>query len=311
MACSTRIENDSYDFFDNIDKYIRHSDDAMNDESLIDSSDDCNSFSIQNTKKNTVIGKKICEEFIKLFNLLPNVKIQNKDDPKYRNDWNFLSYWLNSKLNKSVLNGTICPNDFYEGMEHQCFKTLSFTYSSNLIHMINNDDLDKMNKLYNLYVKYSKLYNVLSTKSKEELEESLDRSDDCFQDYINARYLCLDNNTKYCVKLKKFRTSYENLFTIAKQKGYDFSKNFKHLPENVYNNIMSTALLGTSIGLVPLFGILYKFTPIGQLFNPKSRTLTKEYSNNGMEKKNNPLMGYENEQLNLEQERYNIKYHSV
>ncbi|KMZ96168.1 hypothetical protein PVNG_06630 [Plasmodium vivax North Korean] len=115
-----------------------------------------------------------------------------------------------------------------------------------------------MNKLYNLYEKYSKLHDALTTKTKDELDASLDPSNDCFYDYVYARYLCVDENTKYCVKLKNFKSNYEKLFTIAKGKEYDFSKNFKHLPENVYNNIMSTALLGTTIGIVPLFGVLYK-----------------------------------------------------
>ncbi|CAG9472739.1 unnamed protein product [Plasmodium vivax] len=311
MDCTTRTEDNNYDFFDNIDKYIKHSDDAVHDGSKLDSLDDCNSFSIQYTKNNTDIGKKICEQFIKLFKRLPNVKKENKKDPNYINDWNFLNYWLNIKLKENMLNKSNCVYDFYEGIETHCIGTFSIPNTQDLIYNINNDNLYKMNKLYILYEKYSKLYDVLNKKPKEELDASLDLSQDCFYDYVYARYLCVDINTKYCRKLINFKTKYENLFTIAEQKGYDFSKNFNHLPENVYNNIMSTVLLGTTIGLVPLFGVLYKFTPIGQLFNPKKRTLTKEYGNNDQEKKNNPLMDYENEQMIFQQEKYNIKYHSV
>ncbi|CAI7721810.1 PIR protein [Plasmodium vivax] len=310
MGCSTTIKNDSYDFFDNIDKYIKYSDDLVSDGNKLDPADDCDSFSTEYTKDNTDIGKKICEQFIKLCNKLPYLKNSNINDQSYRNDWNFLSYWLNIKLRENELNRTICPNDFYDGMESHCMNTLSrFVSSTNLIYHINEDDLNRMKALYILHNNYSKLDTILNNSTSPKPELLLEPSDICSYTYSSAKYMCDDKYKEYCKQLDKFKTKYEKLFITAKSKGKEFANNFKKITDYDNSNIISTTIIGSAVGLIPLLGILYKFTPMGQMFNSKKWNLSINHDNNIDEIRKTSLIDYENEQLNLKQEKYNIEYH--
>ncbi|VVA00327.1 PIR protein [Plasmodium vivax] len=274
MSCSSRIGVPNYDFFDNIPTYLINVEKANKDASELNTDDNCVSFSKQHTINYTDIGKQICEQFIKLCKQLPNIKNYNITDPNYRKDWDFLSYWLNSKLRESELNGTICPKKFYDGMENHCMNTLSrFVSSTNLIYHINEDDLNRMKALYILHNNYNDKYK------------------------------------EYCKQLDKFKTKYEKLFITAKSKGKEFANNFKKITDYDNSNIISTTIIGSAVGLIPLLGILYKFTPMGQMFNSKKWNLSINHDNNIDEIRKTSLLDYENEQLNLKQEKYNIEYH--
>ncbi|KMZ88665.1 hypothetical protein PVBG_06095 [Plasmodium vivax Brazil I] len=209
---------------------------------------------------NTVIGKKICEQFIKLFKLLPNAK--DKKDPNYKRDWNFLNFWLNFKLGKSNLNRTICPNDFYDGMESHCTETLSLNYSSNLIYSINHEDLNRMEVLYTLHENYSKLDNILNKGTSQEPESLMEPSRICSYTYNSASYMCYDNKNKFCQILENFKRKYEELFKTAESKGDGYAKIFKKLTDYDNINIISTTVIGSAVGLIPLLGILYKVSYI-------------------------------------------------
>ncbi|KMZ88810.1 hypothetical protein PVBG_05722 [Plasmodium vivax Brazil I] len=298
----------NYDFFDNISTYVEKVEEAKNGVIELHKDDNCDSFSKDYTNSNTAIGKKICEQFIKLFKILPNVKNPNKNDPKYRNDWYFLGYWLNSKLRKNNLNRTICPNDFYDGMESHCTETLSLNYSSNLIYSINHEDLNRMEVLYTLHENYSKLDNILNKGTSQEPELLLKLSGACSDNYIKAKYMCYGNYNKFCEKLDNFKRKYEGLFKTAQSKGNQYTNNFKELTDYDNSNIISTTVIGSAVSLIPLLGILYKFTPIGQIFNSQKRKLHKDHSNNIDEIIKTSLLNYENEQLNLNQDKYNIDY---
>ncbi|KNA02168.1 hypothetical protein PVNG_05509 [Plasmodium vivax North Korean] len=259
MKCSTIIKNDSYDFFDNINEYIEHSNESVRDKDQLHAHDNCNTFSEAYGKSNKSVWKNICEQFIKLCKQLPRIKNSNENEPNYMKDWNFLSYWLNSKLRENKLNRTICPNDFYKGMEDHCSETLSrFVSSTNLIYNINEEDLSRMEVLYILHDNYNKLDTILKDSTSPQPESLLTPSSTCSYNYSIARYMCYGENNKFCQILEKFKREYEELFNTAKTKGDQYANNFKKLTDYDNSNIISTTLIGSAVGLIPLMGILYK-----------------------------------------------------
>ncbi|KMZ95219.1 hypothetical protein PVMG_05137 [Plasmodium vivax Mauritania I] len=253
------VPQTKYDFFDNIPTYLINVEKANKDASELNTDDNCVSFSKQHTINNTDIGKQICEQFIKLCKQLPNIKNYNITDPNYRKDWDFLSYWLNSKLRESELNGTICPKKFYDGMENHCINTLlRFVTLTNLIYNINDEDISRMNVLYILHENYSQLDKIINDSTPPKPESLLELSSTCSDNYIKAKYMCYGNYNKFCEKLKDFKTKYEKLFKTAQRKGNQYTNNFKELTDYDNINIISTTVIGSAVGLIPLLGILYK-----------------------------------------------------
>ncbi|VUZ99890.1 PIR protein [Plasmodium vivax] len=306
MSCSSRID---YDFFDNILTYIEKEGNVKLDTSPLNNKDDCKSFSHINTPTNIQAGMNICEMFIKLYTSLTNVK--NEKHADYKKEWHFLNYWLNVNLSKNIFNETICATEFSEGLSHHSMHTfLTFVFPLDLIYNIREEDLNKMNLLYGLYEDYRKLNNILTTIPQGKPDLLLEPSTKCCSDYIKANYFCKGENSKFCTQLGKFKKMYEDLYPKLDGKSDEYTNSFKRLTQ-CDNNTMSTALVGTTVGLVPLLVGLYKFTPLRQLMNFKKGKLTQEYRNNDDEMRNIMLMDQGSEHISSPQGIYNIKYHSV
>ncbi|VUZ99836.1 PIR protein [Plasmodium vivax] len=298
MTCKPKIEPDSYDFFQKIKNYIFVAEKVVSDGPLAQSSEGCTSFFALYKSQNSQIAKDIYNEFTKLYNLL----FSYKNNPRYSSDYKhfcgFLNYWLNSKLKESKFDGTACVIKFYENMKLHCKDTFPVGNSLNFIYDINEDDLKKMNILYKLHEQISKIHKILFRSSEEEPNSSLSLSKESLQYYRTYSPTCNGNNSEFCKALQDFKDKYKQLYSIFQRRGEEYTKYYIKLPE-VNNNIILTPLLCTVGGLIPLLGILYKFTPMGQIFRSKNKKFTKEYSNN-----------YDNSK-SLHQERYNVKYDSV
>ncbi|SCA60489.1 VIR protein [Plasmodium vivax] len=309
MECTNKIiEDDTYDFFDNVIKYIETADKLQSDTTTLDRQDNCTTFSYQYTSSKFDIGKNVCELFVKLYKLLPNVN--NKGNSDYKKEWHFLNYWLNFNISKNKLNAITCAKKFSEGLNNHCMYTLGFDFPPGSIYNIKEEDLEKMNLLYGLYENYRKINDILSKSQHEKLNSLLELSSKCCRDYLYANYLCNDKENKFCTELKNFKTTYEKLYNQLGGKSPEYSNNFIQLTQ-CDNNTVSTALIGTTVGLVPLLVGLYKFTPLRQLINSNKGKLTQEYRNNDDEMRNIMLMDQGSEQINSQQGTYNIKYHSV
>ncbi|CAI7719886.1 hypothetical protein PVPAM_080010900 [Plasmodium vivax] len=297
MTCKTKTEPDSYNFFQNINTYTKNAEKVFSGNPPALSSNGCNSFSIEYQSIDAEIAKDICERFTKLYISLNPYKNNGECDPNNKNDCKFLNYWLNSKLRESKKYRNVCVNEFYNNMERQCRDIIPVDKPLNFIYDINGDDLNEMNKLYKLHEHISIIQKILINKLEEEAK-SLTLPNEYLSSYREIRYNCTGNNSIFCESLENFKNFYEQLYNLAQVKGEKYSKYVIKLTEG-NNNIILTPLLCTVGGLIPLLGILYKFTPMGQLFRSKNKTFPKEYSNN------------DDEQMSLHQDRYNIKYHSV
>ncbi|VUZ99487.1 PIR protein [Plasmodium vivax] len=316
--CSTRSpEEESYEFFEKIEEFIKKAKSAESTTSLSEDENGCNSFMQSSeryiTDKET--ARTICKQFIELYESLTDLKSKNENDHNYIKCSKFLNYWVNFKLSENMKNDDDSVRDVYNAIESQITGSDGHDIFLCFIYDINKDDLYRMNILYNLYDKYIKLKNIIEDTSEPNKQSLLNLSTACCPDYIKASYMCnndnKNNNPIFCNKLTTFKSKYDALYKKAFQEGSDYANNFIKLEECSNNKIITTAVTGTVVGLIPLFGVLYKFTPMGQMFRSKMGILNNNISNNEEDMTNMSLMEQENEPLRFKQGTYNIKYQSL
>ncbi|KMZ96502.1 hypothetical protein PVNG_06399 [Plasmodium vivax North Korean] len=208
------------------------------------------------TPKHIQAGEDICKLFIKLYTSLTDIK--SKGHPNYEKDWRFLNYWLNINISKRKLNETICATKFSEGLSHHSMHTFFVNdFPPPFIYNIREEDLKKINLLYGLYENYKKLDKILNPNQQDNPELLLELSSKCCRDYAEANYLCNGEDNKFCKKLQGFKIKYQGLYGKLNGKSSEYSNKFIKLSQ-CGNNSMSTALIGTTVGLVPLMVGLYK-----------------------------------------------------
>ncbi|KMZ76946.1 hypothetical protein PVIIG_06176 [Plasmodium vivax India VII] len=295
-----------YEFFEDIENYIKISKSAENTDALSIVPSGCNSFmqtyghyfNVQDR------AKEICKEFIKLYNSLTDLNCNSNSDPNYKKCRNFLNFWVNFKLIGSMKNEDRSVSTVYDLLEGQ---TTDRDFSTNLvcIHDINKNDFNKMNILYKLYKIYTDINSILENEGDMVKRTLLSYSSACCTDYLVANYLCNGENNEFCTQLENFKTKYDLLYNTEIEKKPEYKNYFKKLSE-CDNNTMLTALIGTTVGLVPLL-----FTPLRQLINSKNGKFTQEHRNNDDEIRNIMLMDQGSEHISSQQGTYNIKYHSV
>ncbi|SCA82043.1 Plasmodium vivax Vir protein, putative [Plasmodium vivax] len=320
MSCIPQIKNDSYDFFEKLENYINKANGDQSEDASGDISSNCENFSktLESSFKNKQIAKNVCEELIKLYKSLNNIKSKSTRYNDYKNECGFFNYLVNFKLNKIRFNESVCIDYIYNAIDSQ-FTGSDFynMFDVDVIYDITKDELDKMNILYSLYEKYSKLKSIIDDMSQLNKESLLTHSTACCPDYIEANYMCKDgnddnyNNSQFCIQLEKFKTKYEGLYTKVHTEKPELSDNLIKLEECPNTKIITTAVTGSIVGLIPLLGILYKFTPMGQVLRSKIGILNNNISNNEEDKTKMSLMDQENEQFRFQQGTYNIKYQSL
>ncbi|VVA00378.1 PIR protein, partial [Plasmodium vivax] len=220
------------------------------------------------------------------------------------------------KLSENMKNDDDSVRDVYNAIESQITGSDGHDIFLCFIYDINKDDLYRMNILYNLYDKYIKLKNIIEDTSEPNKQSLLNLSTACCPHYIKAGYICNpgnnnNNSSKFCKELNTFKSKYDDIYQKIVQKGADYSNNFIKLEECSNPKIITTAVTGSIIGLIPLLGVLYKFTPMGQVLRSKMGILNNDISKNDEEMTNISLMEQENESLNFQQGTYNIKYQSL
>ncbi|SCA82189.1 Plasmodium vivax Vir protein, putative [Plasmodium vivax] len=317
MECKPENEVDNYVFFKKIENYIDTVNKAQ-DSSTGGWVSNCKAFSAVSNQwfNDNQIAKDVCEELIKLYKSLDSLKNKSKPDMNYGNDCTFFNYWVNFKISKSMINESGCIKDIYNGIESQ-FQDCDFynMFDIGVIYDITKEELDKLNILYSLYEKYSKLKSIINDISQLNKESLSTLSTACCPGYIEANYICNngnadddggDDNSQFCIELGNFKTKYQELYTKVHSQKPELSDYFIKLSKCPNNKIITTAVTGSIIGLIPLFGVLYKFTPMGQVIRSKIGII-----NNDEEMTKMTLMEQENEPLRFKQGTYNIKYQSL
>ncbi|SCA59628.1 Plasmodium vivax Vir protein, putative [Plasmodium vivax] len=316
--CSTRSRDEEiYEFFENVVDYIKKAKSAESTSELSETESGCNSF-MQNFKSKFKVeetAKIICKQLIKLYKSLDSLKNKSVAEKNFKNECRFFNYWVNFKISKSVINESNGIPYIFNGIESQFYSVFYNTLDLGAIYDINKHDLHKINILYNLYDNYSELKSIIETMFDGSKRSLLPFSTECCTNYIQAKYLCndenKDNNTKFCDKLEDFNKKYDELYKTFDGKRSEFSNNLIKLQECPNTKIITTAVTGTVVGLIPLLGGLYKFTPMGQVIRSKIGIINNDISNNDKEITKMSLMEQENEPLRFKQGTYNIKYQSL
>ncbi|SCA59583.1 VIR protein [Plasmodium vivax] len=319
MGCNPTIRDDSYAFFEDIKNYIEKADNAQQNHTITDIASKCKGFytTMRSSFENELIATSVCEEIVKLYESLDKIKGKSECPESYKDDCNFFNYWVNFKISKSRLNESVCIDHINNAIESQFTGTDHYAVVLDFIYDIKKDELDKMNILYRLYKIYTDLDSIVDNADDMVKNKLSSLSTACCTDYLVANYMCNGGNgdninpSQFCMQLQKFKTKYIGLYERVDRNGPEYSKNLIKLSECKNTNVMSTALIGTTVGLVPLLVGLYKFTPLRQLINSNKGKLTQEYRNNDDEMRNIMLMDQKSEQISSQQGRYNIKYHSL
>ncbi|KMZ83459.1 hypothetical protein PVBG_05576 [Plasmodium vivax Brazil I] len=228
----------------------------------------CKSFMVTHGSHFTAeeTAKTICEQYINLYNSLNGIECNLNSNPKNNKCSKFLKYWINFKLMKSMKNEDKCVSTIYNALESQITGSGGFNIDLVFEEDINKDDLNKMNILYNLYEKYTDLYNILSDISSVNKQSLLSLSNECCTHYIEARYICHpsknNNDSQFCRELNIFEPKYKELYTNVDKLEPEVSVNFIRLSECRNNKIVANALIGSTVGIIPLLGILYKVSEL-------------------------------------------------
>ncbi|KMZ99009.1 hypothetical protein PVNG_03848 [Plasmodium vivax North Korean] len=298
----------------NIKNYIEKADNAQQNHTITDIASKCKGFytTMRSSFENGQIAISVCEELIKLYKSLDKIKGKSQCPKDSKNDCNFFNYWVNFKISKSRLNESVCIDHINNAIESQFTGTDHYAVDLDFIYDIKKDELDKMNILYRLYKIYTDLDSIVDNADDMVKNKLSSLSTACCTDYLVANYMCNGGNgdninpSQFCMQLQKFKIKYEGLYSKLNGKSLEYSNNFIKLSECKNTNVISTALIGTTVGLVPLL-----FTPLRQFINSNKGKLTQDYRNNDDEMRNIMLMDQGSEHISSQQGTYNIKYHSV
>ncbi|SBT59290.1 PIR Superfamily Protein [Plasmodium ovale wallikeri] len=276
------------------------------------------SFLVYEEEFNTVVGersdtqryKELCKSFSDVFfsssypidrcciiaKYLHHIKLEkdeNKDDR-----CKYLNYLLNTKEDfKSLTNYRVSKL-------LKAYNKLSFKFKTcnQIIEHIKNDDiLGKIEKLHALH------------KSLGKLEKSIDDNDGHIYSnaeefatlYRNYRKNCKDADMEgFCGELKKIE-----LYCSERVKSEKYTEASEILKTLIPNDGTSTIVSCITMLAIPLFlYILYKFTPFGPWVNTK--ILKKKNIKNNLYQESQ-LQNPRDQQLNLQNSKYNIKYHTA
>ncbi|VUZ99930.1 PIR protein, partial [Plasmodium vivax] len=259
MSCTSNEANDIYDFFNNIDKYIKE---AMEIEKPIPANtplDECDNYSNIHSLGNKEKANILCNNFSRLNKFLVSIKNE------VHSYCNFLNYWFNSELSQTWFSKKESISDVYNGMETYLYTNQEYSPLNCELCNINKDELNKMKILYNLHEKRIEIHNIVNSQEQFEENKLHEPSTECFTNYNKGLAMCNNKEEKFCMLLENFKAEYRKLYPMVEKKGHDYSKYFKRLSGNENSNVVSTAVTGSIVGLIPLFAVLYKFTPMGEV----------------------------------------------
>ncbi|CAG9485500.1 unnamed protein product [Plasmodium vivax] len=319
MACSRSKKEENYDFFENVEAFIKYADGIKTTATESDVSADCTALlNGMYSSGNRVIIRNICEDFLKPYKSL------STSQEVHQNYKEFLNYWLNFRLDEDMHNENICVHDFYDDMENYCERTLENSVSLYVIYDMEQGELDKMNILYNLYYNYYKIFkngNIVCD-GKSSCSQF---TNNCLKYYGDGIIKCPTIETdNFCRKLDQFRVNYEQL-----QKRTDISNNgykpsdMESLPtreqalylqgsalQNLKNIVIwAMYIMGPTVGLSVIFLYFYKYTSFGKRICSKINK--KKIICDSINQETYFLQcNLENDNISCRKRPYNVRYHS-
>ncbi|SBT71976.1 hypothetical protein POWCR01_000014900 [Plasmodium ovale] len=302
----------------------------------------CDNLSTIMTFSNNISAEDICQEFKFLHKSLrknPKGETTVNDIFSYY-DCDFLNFWLNDKLRKTVNNGLIKIKEFYKEIKNKDDQFFSKTNNlEEYLHVIDPNVLDNMKLLYKLYVNAVKIINIVYDKDykpdereneeqeikseesetqenqqqeKEELKPCSYYAEQLDENYKEAMNRCLNSNIDYYNALKFFKGSYNFLtemkpdeLNTCKSNKYSFFPYYDPVLERQRNTIKISSTLSVLSLALPL---IYKYTPFGPFLRANINRVKNKWMNSdeyGSELSSIPTDVEDNISYN---EEYNIGY---
>ncbi|SBT84307.1 PIR protein [Plasmodium ovale] len=233
----------------------------------------------------------ICQEFkflYKSFGEYHGKKISD-DNTLTDYDCNFLNYWLNDKIKKTVNDDTNYVKVFYKKIKEK-----DDTFFSNpkdleeYLHVIDPYVLENMKLLYKLYDTKQKIVEIMhasnSTEDKKELCNVYTKT--CYDNYKKSMDNCLDGYNDFYAALKVFERGYKYLTDeVPDKSGYCKISEYFRLPE--YDPVLETKqrrnmtfkIMSAPLMLPFVIPLLYKYTPLGPFLRTKINIIKNRWIN--------------------------------
>ncbi|GAB69888.1 hypothetical protein PCYB_006370 [Plasmodium cynomolgi strain B] len=231
--------------------------------------------SIQSIKaiSGVLSAEDICKEFVLLYKSFSEYhnKLRTLDKEIFSFvDCDFLNYWLNDKLRKSVKDGDeIDVRGFYREIKNNNPKF--FSDNEGLENYINNIDpeiLKNMKLLYDLYYNKNIILTMLDGDyTYPENNPCSDYTKDCHEEYDIAINRCYGVYDEFYKALKDFKNDYNSIFRISTKDEYNCRGNNQYLLME-YDPVLERyreekkimLIQGLTISLIPLLIIplIYK-----------------------------------------------------
>ncbi|CAI7722638.1 PIR protein [Plasmodium vivax] len=320
---SPNPSKNNYDFFQNMDhRYIYKAVNTVNSETRIELTSE-NSFINCTSSEITGNAETVCRKFNNLINLLYNGRSRGSIANFLKvNDYKYLSYWLLQEFKSNDVEFSDISENFYSNIKNNYKNFISKESLKRSVETIQPMNFEYMKILDNLYKNYSEFYTIISSGTKY-VEESCNKyTQGCHDSYELGIQKCSDKSSELYKALQSFKETYENSFKfpdigeicdsikLKELRSYDEIKrsSTELITENDKNN-MFTPVFAPTVGVLGTLIIFYKFTPLGPwLRNTVNKK--KEIKNTINRETHGLLKGDENNNININNGPYNVKYHS-
>ncbi|VVA00085.1 PIR protein [Plasmodium vivax] len=242
----------------------------------------CESLSTNLTFSNDSTSEKICKEFKFLYKSFRTIKANDtKEVDIYSySDCDFLNYWLNDKLRKSVNDGdTIDVRGFYNEIKNKNPEFFSDNKDlEEYMKIIDPEILKNMELLYDLYDNERKILNILLNPDENDPKnnECSVYRDHCLKKYVEAINRCYGIYDEFYKALKDFKSSYNYTIVQGKEDTYNCRgktqyelNDYDPVLEREEKKIMLIQGLTSFLMLILTFPLIYKFTPFGPFLQGK------------------------------------------
>ncbi|SCA59666.1 VIR protein [Plasmodium vivax] len=227
-------------------------------------------------------AEDICKEFKLLYiSFLNYSAIKNAPKNIFSfGDCDFLNYWLNDKLRKSVIDGdNIDVRGFYEEIKNKDPNLFSDNEDlEDYMKIIDPKILENMKLLYDLYYYQRKILNMLLDEDYTDPKNNQCSvyTKDCHGKYATAINRCYGIYDEFYKALKDFKSNYNIVIEQETKDKYNckVSDHFR-LPEydpvleREQKKIMQIQGLSSFLMLILTFPLIYKFTPFGPFLQGK------------------------------------------
>ncbi|SBT72630.1 Plasmodium vivax Vir protein/Plasmodium variant antigen protein Cir/Yir/Bir, putative, partial [Plasmodium ovale] len=281
----------------------------------------CDDLSTSMTFSNNIYAKDICQEFkflYKSFDEYPN-GVTGKSDPFSYYDCDFLNFWLNDKLRKSVNNGLIQIKEFYKEIKNKDDEFFSKTNDlEKYMHVIDPNVLENMKLLYNLYDNAVKIISIINNEecTNEEQKSCIDHIKECDNKYKEAMDRCFNSNDDFYNALKNFKDGYKiitepsyNKSKVCNSSEFSLFPEYDPVPEKE-KRIMTIKISSTLSVLSLALPLIYKFTPFGPFLRRKINMVRNRWLNPDENESELLLSSTDIEEDISDNGEYNIGYYS-